>query len=68
MLIGYYTGAGQAKIDRRRILAEEQGISLTALRMRMCRRRADLEREILDCLDRANRDGSTPGDMEHRDQ
>jgi DNA-directed RNA polymerase specialized sigma24 family protein len=62
-LAAYYTGAGAEKIEGRRRLAMDEGTSLSALRMRMCRLRERLEGEVVECLRRRERDGSPPPGM-----
>lgn len=50
LILRYYEGTGQAKIDSRKKLAEERGIGLNALRVRMLRIRAGLRACIEACL------------------
>lgn len=52
LILGYYQGEGQAKIDNRRELAERLGLSLNALRVRADRIRASLEECVNRCLDK----------------
>jgi DNA-directed RNA polymerase specialized sigma24 family protein len=64
-VIAYYTSDGRGRIDGRRELARQLGVSATALRLRMLRTRLALERCVEACLARATsrntRDqGSTP--------
>jgi DNA-directed RNA polymerase specialized sigma24 family protein len=46
LLLRYYEGEGQARIQNRRRLAAELGMSLNTLRVRMHRIRAELERTL----------------------
>jgi hypothetical protein len=46
----YHTDDGRAKIDRRRELAKQWGITLNALRIRLCRIHATLKDCISECL------------------
>jgi DNA-directed RNA polymerase specialized sigma24 family protein len=46
LLLAYYEGEGQARIENRRRLARESGMSLNTLRVRMHRIRAELERTL----------------------
>jgi DNA-directed RNA polymerase specialized sigma24 family protein len=46
----YHTDDGRAKIDRRRELAEQLGITLNALRIRLCRIHVTLKDCISKCL------------------
>ena len=50
LVLDYYTDDGRPKIERRRQLAAELGISENALRIRMCRLRAALKDCIQECL------------------
>lgn len=50
MILSYYSGERNVKIANRRILAEELGIPLNALRVRMHRMRASLENCIEKCV------------------
>jgi RNA polymerase sigma factor (sigma-70 family) len=50
LMLRYYEGTGQAKIDSRKQLAEERGIGLNALRVRVLRIRAGLRARIEKCL------------------
>lgn len=51
LVLLYYEGTGQEKINRRKKLAEELGIGLNALRVRVLRIRAGLRARIETCLD-----------------
>lgn len=46
LLLRYYEGEGQVRIENRRRLAAEHGMSLNTLRVRMFRLRAELERAL----------------------
>ena len=46
LIIRYYQGEGRGKIDQRQRLAEELGIGLNALRIRVHRIRAELKRQM----------------------
>jgi DNA-directed RNA polymerase specialized sigma24 family protein len=50
LLLDYYRDDKAAKIANRQRLAEQQGVSLNTLRMRMCRIRAQLEECVGDCV------------------
>lgn len=50
MILQYYCGDKQAKIDHRKKLAERLGISLNALRIKTLRIRARLEECVFNCL------------------
>lgn len=50
LILGYYEGTGQEKINRRKRLAGERGIGLNALRVRVLRIRAGLRACIEACL------------------
>jgi RNA polymerase sigma factor (sigma-70 family) len=50
LILSYYQENKQAKIDHRKVMAEEMGIDLNALRVRVYRIRARLEKCIEDCL------------------
>jgi DNA-directed RNA polymerase specialized sigma24 family protein len=54
VILAYYEGEGQAKIARRKKIAEELGISLTALRLRVFHMRLQLSRCLEDCLERSS--------------
>ena len=49
----YYVDDGRAKIDRRQEMAEKLGITVNALRIRLCRIRATLKDCIVGCLKQA---------------
>jgi RNA polymerase sigma factor (sigma-70 family) len=51
MLLQYYQGDKQAKINRRKRLADEMGIELNALRIRTHRARSSLQQCIDKCLE-----------------
>ena len=53
LIVSYYEGEEGVKIKNRRALAEEMGISLNSLRIRLHRVREKLEKCASDCLDRA---------------
>jgi DNA-directed RNA polymerase specialized sigma24 family protein len=57
LVLGYYVAEGQAKIDNRRRLAREAGLSNTALRSRVHRLRDRLERCTEQCVATADREG-----------
>jgi len=46
LILRYYCGDGSQKISNRKVLAQQLGIPLNALRIRACRIRAVLERHI----------------------
>lgn len=50
LIFRYYEGEQRAKIDNRRLLAEELALPLNALRIRVHRLRVDLEKCLLECL------------------
>jgi DNA-directed RNA polymerase specialized sigma24 family protein len=50
MILSYYQGAKQEKIDHRRVIAKKFNITLNVLRIKTCRVRAKLENCINDCL------------------
>ena len=52
LILGYYAKEKQAKIDRRSELAQQLGISVQNLRVRVFRVRALLHKCIEDCLQR----------------
>lgn len=54
MLLEYYQGAKKAKIDARRRLAESFGLPMNALRIRLCRLRADIRTCVTNCLGGSN--------------
>jgi DNA-directed RNA polymerase specialized sigma24 family protein len=53
LVIAYYTSDGRQRIESRRRLAVDLGVSATALRLRMLRARLGLERCVEACLARA---------------
>jgi len=53
LIVDYYVAEGRTRIDRRKRLAAERGISESALRNRAQRLRDGLERCITECLARA---------------
>jgi RNA polymerase sigma factor (sigma-70 family) len=55
LIVGYYAKQKQAKIDHRNYLANQYGISIEALRVRVFRIRASLEQCIERCLKRKAR-------------
>jgi DNA-directed RNA polymerase specialized sigma24 family protein len=50
LILSYYHGAKQEKIEHRRLIAEKFNITLNMLRINTCRIRAKLENCINDCL------------------
>lgn len=50
LLLRYHAGEGRERIDDRRALAEELGLPLNALRIRVHRLRAKIETCVLDCM------------------
>ncbi len=52
LVLRYYQGAKQAKIDSRKKLALQLGIPLNALRIRACRIRMNLQACVFRCLQR----------------
>lgn len=54
LVLGYYQADGRAKIDQRRLLAEELGIAPNALRIRAYRIRAALQKCVQRCVDRSD--------------
>jgi len=50
LVLDYYVDNKGAKIDLRRRLAEERGVTLNALRVKTHRLRSNLERCVLECL------------------
>lgn len=53
LVLEYYQGDKQAKIDHRKVLAERLGIALNALRIRAFRIRASLQECVRDCVRRS---------------
>ena len=61
LVLDYYVDAKGAKIDLRRKLAEERGVTLNALRVKTYRLRSILEKCVLDCLNgQSNELSSSP--------
>jgi DNA-directed RNA polymerase specialized sigma24 family protein len=56
MVLEYYRGRRQVKIQARKALAERMGISLAALRLRTQRARSTLKKCILECMERKARE------------
>ena len=54
VILAYYEEQGLAKIRRRKKLAEELGITVTALRLRVFHMRLQLSRCMEECLERAS--------------
>lgn len=52
LILQYYQEEKQAKIDRRKELAERLGVAVNALRIRACRIRSQLEACVAACLKR----------------
>jgi hypothetical protein len=52
MVLSYYQEEKQAKIDYRKRLADELGINMNALRIKMCRIRASLQECLMECVKR----------------
>lgn len=52
LILAYYEKEKQAKIDHRKVLAQQENVDLNALRVRVYRIRARLERCIQRCLER----------------
>jgi RNA polymerase sigma factor (sigma-70 family) len=52
LVLNYYREEKQSKIDHRRELAARLGIGLNALRLRVFRIRADLQKCVTDCLEK----------------
>jgi DNA-directed RNA polymerase specialized sigma24 family protein len=53
LVLGYYQEEKRLKIDHRRMLAEQLGIALNALRIRACRIRASLQECVQTCVNEA---------------
>jgi DNA-directed RNA polymerase specialized sigma24 family protein len=49
LVVSYYEGEGQAKIEHRKILAARLGLGINALRIRACRIRSELQDRIEAC-------------------
>jgi DNA-directed RNA polymerase specialized sigma24 family protein len=56
MILEYYRGNRQVKIQARKALAKRMGITLAALRLRAQRARSTLKKCILDCMERKARE------------
>ena len=54
MILGYYREDRQAKIDQRKKIAEELGISVNALRIKSLRIRSKIEDCVIRCLKNVN--------------
>ena len=54
VILAYYEEKGVAKIRRRKKIAEELGITVTALRLRVFHMRAQLSRCLAECLEQAS--------------
>lgn len=52
LLLRYYGADGRARIEQRKLLAEELGIAPNALRIRAYRIRAELEKCLKECVER----------------
>lgn len=50
LIISYYEGEERAKIKNRSLLAEQMGVSLNSLRIRLCRIREKLEKCVSGCM------------------
>jgi DNA-directed RNA polymerase specialized sigma24 family protein len=55
LIVDYYLMEKQAKINHRKEMAHRLGVAVGALRVRMCRIRADLERCVAHCLEQQAR-------------
>ena len=55
MVVRYHEGEGQGRIDSRRKMAEELGITLNALRIRICHLQARIRPCIEECVDEGDR-------------
>jgi DNA-directed RNA polymerase specialized sigma24 family protein len=53
VILAYYENQGLEKIRRRKRIAEELGISVTALRLRMFQMRLQLKKCLEKCLEQA---------------
>lgn len=53
LVLQYYQQEKRAKIDHRKILADQLGIALNALRIRACRIRASLQKCVQSCVTEA---------------
>jgi DNA-directed RNA polymerase specialized sigma24 family protein len=54
VILAYYEEKGIAKIRHRKKIAEELGIPVTALRLRVFHMREQLSRCLLECLEQAS--------------
>ena len=54
LVLGYYQADGREKIEQRRMLAEKLGIAPNALRIRAYRIRAELQKCVERCVERAS--------------
>ena len=61
MAVRYHEGAGQARIENRKKIAGELGITVNALRIRICHLQARLRPCIEECFQRADRETVWPG-------
>lgn len=55
MVVRYHEGEGQERIDNRRKMADELGITLNALRIRICHLQARIRPCIEECVDEGDR-------------
>ena len=55
MVLRYHEGEGQARIENRKEMAAELGITMNALRIRICHIQARLRPCIEDCYERLDR-------------
>lgn len=53
LIVNYYQQEKKAKINNRKTIAEDMGVTVNALRMRICRLKADLQQCLIDCFKRA---------------
>jgi len=56
LFLKYYAGSGRARIERRRLLASELGLSAAALRIRICRIRDKLATRVNGTLGKTSAD------------
>jgi DNA-directed RNA polymerase specialized sigma24 family protein len=63
LVLSYYEGEKQTKITNRKRLAEELGITLDALRIRVHRIRRELRKCVFKCLDRFRNTETISGQM-----
>lgn len=54
IVVRYHEGEGQARIENRKAMAEELGITLNALRIRICHIQARLRPCIEECVDKSD--------------